>query len=120
MHLPFSIQGGFMSVQTVFEFLGITGSLIICGSVIPQVIKTYRTKSAHDLSIMYLMTLMIGIILLTVYSVYVRDMVFIFGNILSLLSIGTLMVLWRRYYHNGRYTGIKHGLFTMKKGETST
>ena len=86
-----------MSIQMVFEFLGVTGSLIICGSVIPQVMKTYRTKSARDLSITYLMTLMTGIILLTVYSVYIRDLVFIFGNTLSMLSVGILMVLWRRY-----------------------
>jgi MtN3 and saliva related transmembrane protein len=81
----------------VFEFLGVTGSLIICGSVIPQVMKTYRTKSARDLSKTYLMTLMTGIILLTVYSVYIRDMVFIFGNTLSMLSVGILMLLRRRY-----------------------
>ena len=71
-----------MSVKIVMEFLGITGSLIICGSVIPQVIKTYRTKSARDLSITYLTTLMIGIVLLTVYSIYICDPVFIFGNVL--------------------------------------
>ena len=86
-----------MSISTIFEFLGITGSLIICGSIIPQVIKTYRTKSARDLSITYLTTLMVGIIMLTVYSIYVRDLVFIFGNVLSLFSIGLLMFLWRRY-----------------------
>ena len=86
-----------MSIQMVFEFLGITGSLIICGSIIPQLIRTYRTKSARDLSITYLMTLMTGIILLTVYSIYIRDLVFIFGNTLSMLSVGILMLLWRRY-----------------------
>ena len=86
-----------MSIQIVFEFLGIAGSLIICGSIIPQLIRTYRTKSARDLSITYLMTLMTGIILLTVYSIYIRDLVFIFGNTLSMLSVGILMVLWRRY-----------------------
>ena len=86
-----------MSIQVVFEFLGIAGSLTICGSIVPQMIRTYRTKSARDLSINYLMTLMTGIILLTVYSIYIRDLVFIFGNTLSLLSVGILMVLWRRY-----------------------
>jgi len=86
-----------MTALTIFELLGITGSLIICASIIPQVIKTYRTKSARDLSITYLMTLMIGIILLTIYSIYVRDLVYIFGNTLSLLSIALLMMLWKRY-----------------------
>ena len=86
-----------MSISTIFEFLGITGSLIICASIIPQVIKTYRTKSARDLSITYLSTLMIGIILLTIYSIHIRDLVFIFGNTLSMLSVSLLMILWRRY-----------------------
>jgi len=90
-----------MSVKIVMEFLGVTGSLIICGSVIPQVIKTYRTKSARDLSITYLTTLMIGIVMLTIYSFYIRDMVFIFGNVLSLLSVVILIGLWTRYYYNG-------------------
>lgn len=86
-----------MSISTIFEFLGITGSLIICASIIPQVVKTYRTKSARDLSITYLSTLMIGIILLTVYSIHIRDLVFIFGNTLSILSVSLLMILWKRY-----------------------
>jgi MtN3 and saliva related transmembrane protein len=90
-----------MSVKIVMEFLGITGSLIICGSIIPQVIKTYKTKSASDLSITYLTTLMIGIVLLTIYSVYIRDPVFIFGNLLSMLSVVILIGLWKRYYYNG-------------------
>jgi MtN3 and saliva related transmembrane protein len=96
-----------MSIKFVFEFLGITGSLIICGSVIPQVIRTYKTKSARDLSIIYLMTLMTGLILLTAYSVYIRDLVFIFGNVLSLLSIGILIGLWKRYYYNDLYAKYK-------------
>jgi MtN3 and saliva related transmembrane protein len=75
--------------------------------VIPQVIRTYNTKSAHDLSNIYLMTLMTGLILLTAYSVYVRDLVFIFGNVLSLLSIGILIGLWKRYYYNDLHIKIK-------------
>ena len=90
-----------MSIKIVMEFLGITGSLIICGSVIPQVIKTYKTRSARDLSITYLITLMVGIVLLTVYSIYIRDMVFIFCNTTSLMSVVILIGLWRRYYYSG-------------------
>ena len=86
-----------MSIATIFEFLGITGSLIICASIIPQVIKTYRTKSARDFSITYLTALMTGIILLMIYSLYIRNIVFIFGNTLSMLSVGLLMILWKRY-----------------------
>lgn len=98
-------------ISILFEILGITGSLIVCGSVIPQVIRTYRTKSAHDLSIAYLTSLMTGLLMLMIYSIHIRDFVFIFGNTLSILSIGTLMALWKRYRYRrftyGLHAGIK-------------
>jgi len=92
-----------MTNKIIFEFLGVLGSLIICASIIPQLIKTYRTKSAKDISISYLVTLMLGVVLLMVYSIYVRDTVFILGNALTLISIGVLIGLWRRYHRNNVY-----------------
>ena len=96
-------------ISILFELLGVTGSLIVCGSVIPQIIRTYRTKSAHDLSIAYLTSLMTGMLMLMAYSIYIGDFVFIFGNVLSILSIGTLMALWKRYRYRGynRVKGIR-------------
>ena len=92
-----------MTNKIKFEFLAVLGSLIICASIIPQLIKTCRTKSAKDISISYLVTLMLGVVLLMIYSIYVRDTVFIFGNILTLISIGVLIGLWRRYHRNNVY-----------------
>lgn len=86
-----------MKTPCMFEILGTTGSLIICASAIPQIIKTYRTKSSGDLSILYLVILMFGMALLQLYSLYIKDFVFIFGNTLSAASTGILIVLWFRY-----------------------
>ena len=86
-----------MEISVLFEMLGMTGSLIICASAIPQVVKTYRVKRSCDLSIAYLSVLIFGMSLLQAYSVYVRDVVFILGNTLSMLSTGLLIVLWFRY-----------------------
>ena len=81
----------------LFEILGTTGCLVICASAIPQVIKTYRTKSSGDLSIMYLAVLLFGMVLLQGYSLYIMDFVFIFGNTLSMITTGLLIMLWFRY-----------------------
>ncbi|MFC1825894.1 SemiSWEET family sugar transporter [Thermodesulfobacteriota bacterium] len=86
-----------METSLIFEILGIAGSLILCISAIPQIVKTYRTKSSGDLSILYLITLMFGLALLMVYSIYVRDFVFIFGNTLAILSTGGMIFLWFKY-----------------------
>ncbi len=86
-----------MNISALFEILGTAGSLVICASAIPQVLKTYRVKRSRDLSIVYLTVLMFGMSLLQAYSVYVKDFVFIFGNTLSMLSTGLLITLWFKY-----------------------
>jgi MtN3 and saliva related transmembrane protein len=92
-----------MKTSLIFEILGTAGSLILCGSAIPQIVKTYRTKSSGDLSIMYLATLMLGLMLLMVYSIYVRDFVFIFGNTLALSSTGVMILFWFKYRIQEQY-----------------
>ena len=86
-----------MNTAHFFEILGITGSLIMCVSVVPQIIKTYRTRCSDGLSIYYLIILMTGMSMIMLYALYVKDMVFIFGNGLALLLTGILVVLWYRY-----------------------
>jgi len=86
-----------METPLIFKILGTAGSLILCASAIPQIVKTYKTKSSGDLSILYLITLMLGLMLLMVYSIYVRDFVFIFGNTLALSSTGVMIFLWFKY-----------------------
>ncbi|OQC18266.1 MAG: PQ loop repeat protein [Firmicutes bacterium ADurb.Bin080] len=90
-----------MLVKMTMEFVGIIGTLIICMSILPQVIKVYKTKSARDLSIAYLSALMTGLVLLIIYSFYVGNLVFIFGNVLSLLSVLMLIILRKKYSQNG-------------------
>jgi len=69
----------------------------MCVSVIPQIIKTYKTKCSDGLSISYLIILMTGMSMIMLYALYVKDMVFIFGNGLALLLTGILIVLCFRY-----------------------
>ena len=86
-----------METSLIFEILGTAGSLILCASAIPQIVKTYRTKSSGDLSIMYLATLMLGLMLLMVYYIYVKDFVFIFGNTLALSSTAVMIFFWFKF-----------------------
>ena len=86
-----------MKLFTGVEMIGTIGALVICMSAIPQVVKTYITKSSGDLSILYLCILMLGMILLQIYSVSVKDFVFIFGNTLSMIMTGLLIVMWFKY-----------------------
>ena len=89
-----------MKPFTGIEMIGTIGVLIICISAVPQVIKTYLTKRSGDLSIVYLSMLIIGMTLLQAYSIYIRDFVFIFGNSLSIMMTGLLILMWFKYRNN--------------------
>ena len=81
----------------MFEIIGTTGSLIICLSALPQIMKTYRTKRADDLSISYLAILLLGMTLILVYASHTGDLIFIFGNLISILLTLFLIALLLRY-----------------------
>ena len=110
-----TISGGFLFLKQkgnlwdaayIFQILGTTGSLIMCASSIPQIMKTCRMKCADNLSSTYLAILMMGMSLMLLYAVYVRDTVFIFGNSISLILTGILIVL--RYKYNVSTRGMKY------------
>ena len=86
-----------MDAAYFFQILGTTGSLIMCASSIPQIMKTYRTKCSDSLSGSYLAILVLGMLLILSYALYRKDIVFIFGNALSLLLTGILVGFWYRY-----------------------
>jgi MtN3 and saliva related transmembrane protein len=86
-----------METANIFEMIGTTGSVIMCASAVPQIWKTYRTKCTDGLSGSYLAFLMLGMSLIQIYALYVKNIVFIFGNCLSLSLTGILLGLWFRY-----------------------
>ena len=87
-----------METTNIFQLLGTTGSLIMCASSVPQIIKTYRMKCADNLSGSYLAILMIGMTLILLYALHVKDIVFIFGNGISLTLTAILIIM--RYKYN--------------------
>ena len=86
-----------METANIFEMMGTTGSLIMCASSVPQIWKTYSTKCTDGLSGSYLAILMLGMSLIQIYALYLENIVFIFGNALSLSMTGILIGLWFRY-----------------------
>ena len=86
-----------MDTSYFFEMVGMTGSVIMCVSAVPQIIRTYRTKCIDGLSGSYLMALLIGMVCILIYALHIKDVVFIIGNSLALLLTVILMGLWFRY-----------------------
>lgn len=77
--------------------LGLTAGILTTVAYLPQLIKTWQSKSAHDLSWSMLIILCIGIVLWLVYGFSVHDVPIIAANIVTLLLASVILLLKVRY-----------------------
>ncbi|NJN57795.1 MAG: SemiSWEET transporter [Leptolyngbyaceae cyanobacterium SL_5_9] len=77
--------------------LGLVAGALTTIAYLPQLIKTWKSKSAEDLSWSMLITLCIGIVLWLIYGTYVHDLPVILANVVTLMLSSIILVLKLRY-----------------------
>jgi len=78
-------------------YVGLLAGLLTSGAAIPQVIQTYRTKHARDLSMWQLILLNLGMLLWLICGISLGDLPLILANIFSILCYTGLIVMKLRY-----------------------
>ena len=78
------------------QILGWVATILFTGMVIPQFIKTYRSKSVEDVSIwMFLVALLANLVALR-YSVLINQSPLTIKYILGIFVTLTYIILWVR------------------------
>jgi MtN3 and saliva related transmembrane protein len=77
--------------------LGLVAGILTTIAYLPQLIKTWQSKSADDLSWSMLIILCAGIILWLVYGFSVRDIPIVAANIVTFVLASIILVLKIRY-----------------------
>jgi MtN3 and saliva related transmembrane protein len=77
--------------------LGITAGILSTIAYLPQVIKTWKSKSAQDLSWNMLIILCTGVILWLIYSISIRDVPMTAANVVTLLLTSVILTLKIKY-----------------------
>ena len=80
--------------------LGYMAGALTTMSLVPQVMKLCKTRSARDVSIVMFLIFSLGISLWIAYGVSIHSMPVIIANTVSLL-LG-FIVLWLKFKFNGR------------------
>ncbi|MDD4627942.1 MAG: PQ-loop domain-containing transporter [Candidatus Peribacteraceae bacterium] len=75
------------------ELLGYVSGGLITVALLPQVIKSWRTKSTKDISIPWMILYQIGLLLSIAYGVCIASMPFILTTIVEFLLATSLLVL---------------------------
>jgi MtN3 and saliva related transmembrane protein len=72
--------------------LGLLAGVLTTVAFVPQVLKTWRTRSTHDISLWMFSILVAGIIAWLVYGAVIGDFPLIAANAVTLLLAGTILV----------------------------
>ena len=83
------------------ELIGGLAALLTTVSFVPQVLHTWRSKSAEDLSIGMLATFTVGVLLWLLYGLALGSIPMIAGNALTLAQALLLIALRHRYGGRG-------------------
>lgn len=88
------------------EYLGLVAGLLTTFSTIPQIIRIYKLKSAHEISFLFNTSLLLGITIWLIYGIVLGLVSLIIWN-----SIGVLLNVWLLFakLRYGRGKSIRRG-----------
>ena len=81
--------------MTAIDILGMTAGSITAITFLPQVIKTWKTKSAGDISMLMFTFATISVIMWLVYGIILKSLPIIYTN--SLVLINSLIMLYFKF-----------------------
>lgn len=96
-------------IMEALDILGLTAGSISGITFIPQVIKTWKTKSADDISLLMFTFATLSVIMWLVYGLIKKDIAIIYTN--SLVLICSLVMLYFKF----RYSRKKDKEITQAK-----
>lgn len=79
------------------QVLGLIAGTLTTAAFLPQVLKTWKTRSAKDLSLGMFSLFCLGVLLWLVYGIAVKDVPVIAANLITLMLASTLLVFKLRW-----------------------
>lgn len=84
-------------MDNIVEVLGLTAGFLTTVSFIPQVIKTWRSRSAKDLSLGMFMIFWMGVFLWLVYGLIIENLPIVIANGFTLALASTILIFKFRF-----------------------
>lgn len=79
------------------EYLGLIAGLLTTFAIVPQIMRVYKLKHAHDISLLYNTTMLIGILFWLAYGIISGRPSLIVWNIIGALLNGWLLFAKFKY-----------------------
>lgn len=85
--------------MNTIQLLGLVAGSCTTAAFIPQVVKTWKSRSAKDLSLGMFSIFCAGVVLWLVYGLLIMDIPVIIANMVTLLLASFLLFLKLRWKH---------------------
>jgi len=79
------------------EILGLSAGACTTLAFLPQVIKTWKSRSAKDLSLGMFSVFCFGVLLWLIYGIFQQDVPVIAANLITLMLASTLLLFKLRF-----------------------
>lgn len=76
------------------KILGLVAGLLTTISFVPQVVKTWRSRSAKDLSLVMFLLYCVGVFLWMIYGIMIDELPVILWNIITLI-LATVILFFK-------------------------
>ena len=86
-----------MITATVAVAVAVLAPTVNCIQLLPQLYKTYTTKSVEDLSLQTILLMLLTNILWFTHGLFIRDPALLFSGSVSLFINAALLVLYMLY-----------------------
>ncbi len=78
-------------------FIGLAAATLTTTAFVPQVVRAWRTRSTHDISLPMFLALAVGIVLWLIYGALIGDLPLIVSNLVTLVLVLLILLLKLRY-----------------------
>ncbi len=79
------------------EILGIVAACLINGAMLPQILKTAKTKQVRDISLLFWIMLFTGALLWAVYGISIHGVALFLSSVVTCSLCLTMIALILRY-----------------------
>jgi MtN3 and saliva related transmembrane protein len=80
-----------------YEIIGLVAAILTTASFLPQVFKTYKTKDTSGLSLTMYIVFFIGVVLWSVYGIYIDSLSVTLANSITAILAFYLICLKLKY-----------------------
>lgn len=80
-----------------FEIIGLIAGVLTTSAFVPQVYKTWKSKSAESLSLTMYLVFFIGIILWLIYGIHIKSLGMILANTVTAF-LALLLIFFKLRY----------------------